>query len=649
MRNLKRQGWYQSIGGFILVLLLILSFVFAERETLQMPDTDHASNVQTQSKEEVIGYEEVEFANSTETEEQEGEEKQKRKSDKVDWDKKKSEGKTDLVQKDRKKDASVLQIKTKHPGEEPEYFTTTIVDQEIVTKEKYRFSITQLNDALTVKQTNVYVNDNWVLFQGSVFLAQETNQIVVEVIYETAEGKEITIQHRYTVYLELEEIVLYCNLEDQMQTDTSRVNFSASASLAGEELPVEVMVNKQTIQGEEGNYVGVLSEGENIVFLQCTRGKLKAEAEYHIFYIKENTQETKELWIDSNLEEQTVYKSSYTFFAKGYEEKQEIPLAVNVNGEKIEEKKDGNYTIQLQEGKNTIVLCTVKGEKKVEKSYTIVYKILAGTGEEKGNNAPELICSLKDGSIVKNRTLNFYVNGKDYKGNWIDATGFTIKCQGKTAKMIYANEDQISYQVKLSEGYNVVVISLCDEEGNTAKKAYSIQYKKQENGVIGTATISVEATTIGCGALIEPTEVDIIEDEPMSYMLCELLEKNGYTYESTGTQSSNFYLARITKDEDFLEPSIPKDLAKKLKEVDRNFPGSYYTDSLGEFDFATGSGWMYQVNGVYPNYSFSDCYLQDGDQVRIRFTLHYGCDIGGGMVKANGGNTEEKGNWEKEW
>ena len=44
---------------------------------------------------------------------------------------------------------------------------------------------------------------------------------------------------------------------------------------------------------------------------------------------------------------------------------------------------------------------------KVEKSYTIVYKILAGTGEEKGNNAPELICSLKDGSTVKNRTLNF--------------------------------------------------------------------------------------------------------------------------------------------------------------------------------------------------------------------------------------------------
>ena len=649
MRNPKRQEWYKRIGGVILVLLLIFSFVFGEKEPFQTPNTDHVSKVQAQSKEEVTGYEEVAFENSKKKEAQKEEEKQKRKSDKVDSNKKKSEDKTDSTKKDRKKDASVLQIKTKELGIEPEYFTTTIVDQEIVTKEKYRFSITHLKDKLTVKQTNVYVNGNWVLFRGSVLLTQEKNEITVEIIYENEKGKEITIQHTYTVYLELEEIVLYCNLEDQMQSDTSRISFYARASLAGEELPVEVSVNKQSIEGVEGTYEGVLSEGENVISLQCTKGKLKAEAEYHIFYRKEKKQETEELWIDSDLKEQTVYKSSYTFFAKGYEEKQEIPLTVSINGVKTEEKKDGNYTVQLQEGKNTIVLCVVKDEKKLEKSYTIDYKILAGTGEEKENNAPELTCSLKDGSIVKNRTLNFYVNGKDYNGKWIDATGFTIKCQGKTAKMIYANEDQISYQVKLSEGYNVIVISLCDEEGNTAKKAYSIQYKKEENGVIGTATVSVEATTIGCGNLIEPTKVDIIEDQPMSYMLCELLEKNGYTYESTGTQSSNFYLARITKEKDFLEPSIPDDLAEKLKQVDRNFPGSYYTDSLGEFDFATGSGWMYEVNGVYPNYSFSDCYLQDGDQVRIRFTLHYGCDIGGGMVKANGGNSEEKANWGKEW
>jgi len=112
---------------------------------------------------------------------------------------------------------------------------------------------------------------------------------------------------------------------------------------------------------------------------------------------------------------------------------------------------------------------------------------------------------------------------------------------------------------------------------------------------------------------------------------------------------SGFYLARISKKENFMSPDIPKDLEEHLKAVDEDFPGDYYEDSLGEFDFSYGSGWMYQVNGIYPNYGFSDCYLQNGDNVRVRFTLHYGADIGGAVAKGNGGNEGDGGNWEKEW
>jgi hypothetical protein len=39
---------------------------------------------------------------------------------------------------------------------------------------------------------------------------------------------------------------------------------------------------------------------------------------------------------------------------------------------------------------------------------------------------------------------------------------------------------------------------------------------------------------------------------------------------------------------------------------------------------------MYSVNGSYPNYSVSECFLKDGDVVRLRFTLAYGKDIGAG-------------------
>ena len=57
---------------------------------------------------------------------------------------------------------------------------------------------------------------------------------------------------------------------------------------------------------------------------------------------------------------------------------------------------------------------------------------------------------------------------------------------------------------------------------------------------------------------------------------------------------------------------------------------------LGEFVYTNGSGWMYSVNHVFPNVSFADTYLSDGDVVRVQFTLAYGADIGG--ASAMGGS-----------
>ena len=73
------------------------------------------------------------------------------------------------------------------------------------------------------------------------------------------------------------------------------------------------------------------------------------------------------------------------------------------------------------------------------------------------------------------------------------------------------------------------------------------------------------------------------------------------------------------------------------RDFSRFDPEDYLPDSLGEFDFSNGSGWMYSVNGHYPNVGFADYYFKDGDVVRIRFTLALGADIGGGMPGTNYG------------
>ncbi len=54
--------------------------------------------------------------------------------------------------------------------------------------------------------------------------------------------------------------------------------------------------------------------------------------------------------------------------------------------------------------------------------------------------------------------------------------------------------------------------------------------------------------------------------------------------------------------------------------------------NLYEFDVGELSGWMYQVNGWFPNYGCSRYQLKDGDVIRWVYTCDLGYDVGGGYV-----------------
>ena len=49
---------------------------------------------------------------------------------------------------------------------------------------------------------------------------------------------------------------------------------------------------------------------------------------------------------------------------------------------------------------------------------------------------------------------------------------------------------------------------------------------------------------------------------------------------------------------------------------------------LYEFDAGEQSGWMYKVNGVFPNYGCSDYVLEDGDSIVWAYTCDMGKDLG---------------------
>ena len=59
---------------------------------------------------------------------------------------------------------------------------------------------------------------------------------------------------------------------------------------------------------------------------------------------------------------------------------------------------------------------------------------------------------------------------------------------------------------------------------------------------------------------------------------------------------------------------------------------SYYVEGINhlyEFDCGPESGWMYQVNGVFPNYGCSSYTLQGGEEIVWRYTCEgLGTDVG---------------------
>lgn len=60
--------------------------------------------------------------------------------------------------------------------------------------------------------------------------------------------------------------------------------------------------------------------------------------------------------------------------------------------------------------------------------------------------------------------------------------------------------------------------------------------------------------------------------------------------------------------------------------------GSLYIEGIGhlyEFDCGSGSGWMYRVNGEYPNFGADAFILKAGDKVEWKYTCDFGADIGG--------------------
>ena len=121
----------------------------------------------------------------------------------------------------------------------------------------------------------------------------------------------------------------------------------------------------------------------------------------------------------------------------------------------------------------------------------------------------------------------------------------------------------------------------------------------------------------------------------MAYVLDYVLKTNGLEMDYQGSLESSyngFYMSSVSGIAD-TTVAVPDELYAKLEE-NGYYPEECVCDegTLCEFDVTWGSGWMYTVNNSYPNVPFCDYVPQDGDVMRVQFTLAYGSDIGSSMV-----------------
>ena len=153
-----------------------------------------------------------------------------------------------------------------------------------------------------------------------------------------------------------------------------------------------------------------------------------------------------------------------------------------------------------------------------------------------------------------------------------------------------------------------------------------------------TVYIAIDCFTIGADKFIlAPVKEQVRPGTTAAQLLAKEWGERNMKY--TGKLSGSFYLHSISGIESGIIPDtldiadLPACLAAAAGSIlkDGMAKNNEDEDVLGEFDYTLQSGWMYSVNGHYPNVGMGDYPLEDGDVVRVSFTLcGLGADIGGG-------------------
>lgn len=563
------------------------------------------------------------------------------------------------------------------------YFTTSIIDGETTAEETYPFTITHQPQREPIGLA-VTVNGRELRYAAqttsvTVHLAAGANTIVVSADYRE-DGGTVRATRSYTVcYAQPGELIIVAKrtsdgrqLGELGTVSEGALTFTACAERDGSTYPVQsVELNGRTLAGSGGSYTADLNSGENRIRVKASYQSSTADVTYTITYnanafrIKTSISDTV---IDDNtaqssasFEKVTVDSQQYKFRLRlirstGKEAITNVRVSDSTGTLSLTQDSDDRYTVDMGREDRQLYI-DYKDSTGRSKTYKYQLHFQRGAEDTPEDRQPTIIAQVEaDGTVIgltngltmKTPDLIVLVDGRSCNGQQLYANNYTVSVNGTVVSApISQSGYQFGYTAYLSNvGANTITITATDADGYSATRSWTVYY---ENGDI-TVTVSVEATTVGLGYLVAPTEVTVPGGTDAWTVVQQVLTENGYTVSVV----SGSYLSAIQRsgicsgffiDSELMELIMADGMDENGAGLD---PQPFSMDSLGELDFYRWSGWMYSYNGSYPGYGMNVCKPQDGSVIRVRYTLALGKDIGG-YSSANGNYGVSSGNYYKEW
>lgn len=562
------------------------------------------------------------------------------------------------------------------------YFTTSIIDGETTAEETYPFTITHQPQREPIGLA-VTVNGRELRYAAqttsvTVHLAAGANTIVVSADYRE-DGGTVRATRSYTVcYAQPGELIIVAKrtsdgrqLGELGTVSEGALTFTAYAERDGSTYPVQsVELNGRTLAGSGGSYTADLNSGENRIRVKASYQSSTADVTYTITYnasafqisttISDTVIDDSTAQSSASFEKVTVDSQQYKFRldlirSTGKESIDRVRVSDSTGTFSLTQDSEEYYTVDMgrEDRQLYIDYRDSTGRSRTYKYMLHFQRGAEGTPEDRQPTiiaqveADGTVIGLTNGLTMKTPDLIVLVDGRSYNGQQLYANNYTVSVNGTVVSApISQSGYQFGYTAYLSNvGANTITITATDGDGYAATRSWTVYY---ENGDI-TVTVSVEATTVGLGYLVPPTEVTVPGGTDAWSIVEKVLTENGYTVSGSGSYLSAIQRSGICSgffiDSELMELIMADGMDENGAGLD---PQPFSMDSLGEFDFYRWSGWMYSYNGSYPGYGLNVCKPQDGSVIRVRYTLAMGKDIGG-YSSANGNYGVSSGNYYKEW